>query len=504
MGELKLSSVVSVSQEEPPFPAVNLLQPETYKKWKCPAGTKQATVILQLDAMHQIESVDIGNEGSAFIEILVGRSADSDNFEVLLPTSTFMSPADSKAWANCNAVKMFNRGKLNSLTIDQKWDRIKIVCHQHYNTNNPYGLSFIKLRSADTSTQPTLQKTDCLGQFKLKDDISPVLSPGSLFFSAKEKEKEKQENKEISVAAKARDSCIKPVTSEAKVETAAKVIKEEKVIEKQVDTSRLLDGVIFALSGYKNPQRGEIRDKATKLGAKYETDWSEKCTHLICAFENTPKYNQVQKSKKSCIIKPEWVDDCKTKKRRLPIKLYSMAKIDEPDRSFPKSESPKKKPAAPKNDVPGSSTDELSDAEDMDWQKSDDVTNNSKNKGSDLDSAYDASTDEEVVEKVKPKVKLDLLNLPNFLEQCVIYLYGDFTESEHKTINRYVIAYGGHISEYMSDKVTHVVSGSAWDDDFDTALSDNTSLQFVRPAWLFACHAQQKLAPHQKYAITPS
>eukprot|EP00800_Vazella_pourtalesii_P017878 TRINITY_DN5638_c1_g4_i1.p1 TRINITY_DN5638_c1_g4~~TRINITY_DN5638_c1_g4_i1.p1 ORF type:complete len:503 (-),score=110.42 TRINITY_DN5638_c1_g4_i1:84-1592(-) len=502
MGELKLSSVVSVSQEEPSFPAANLLQPETYKKWKCPAGTKQATVILQLDAMHQIESLDVGNEGSAFIEILVGRSADSDNFEVLVPTSTFMSPADSKAWTNCNAVKMFTRDKLNSLTVDQKWDRVKVVCHQHYNSNNPYGLSFIKLRSADKSTQPTLKKTDSLGQFKLKDDISPVLSPGSLFFSAKAKEKE--ENKEINVAAKARDSCIKPVKSEAKIETAKKIIKEEKVIEKQIDTSRLLDGVIFALSGYKNPLRGDIRDKATKLGAKYETDWSEKCTHLICAFENTPKYKQVQKSKASCIIKPEWLDDCKTKKQRLPIKSYSMAKIEEPSRSFPKSESPKKKLAEPKDDVHGCSTDELSDAEDMDWQKSGDVMDTSNNKGSDLDSDYDASTDEEVVEKVKPKVNLDLLNLPNFLEQCVIFLYGDFTESEQKTLNRYVIAYGGHISEYMSEKVTHVISGSVWDDNFDTALSDNTSLQFVRPTWLFACHAQQRLAPHQKYAITPS
>ena len=511
MSELKITSVVSFSHEEPAFPASNLLQLETYKKWKCPSGTKQATAILQLDSMHQIETIDVGNEGSAFIEILVGRSADTEaQFEVLAPTSTLMSPADSKAWTNCNAVKMFTKDKMNSITVGQKWDRVKIICHQPYNTTKPFGISFIRIRAASVSKSDvsTLKKTDSLGQFKFKDSSPSLISPGSLFFDTKDKQENKQESKqEISIAAKARDSCTSPVSAVSghkvtshgtKIDT--KDIVSEKLADKQpeVGLSHILLGVIFALSGYKNPLRAQIRDKATKLGAKYEADWSDKCTHLICAFENTPKYKDVLKSKASCIVKPEWIDECKSSKKRVPAKPFLMAKIDEPTRSFPKPDSPKK--SSPK-DKPslhtGSSTDELSDTE-MDWQKSDDVTNN------DYDSAYDASTDDEYVNtKVEAKVKLDLLNLPNFLEQCVVFLYGDFSLSEQKTISRYVIAYGGLVSEYMSDTVTHVISGSDWDDNFDTALSDNTSLQFVRPAWLFACHAQQKLIPHQKYAIVP-
>ncbi|KAI6661614.1 DNA repair protein XRCC1-like [Oopsacas minuta] len=499
MCELKLSSIVSVSHEEPSFPASNLLQSQTYKKWKVPSGTKQGSVIIQLDSMQQIESIDIGNEGSSFIEILVGRSADPDNFEVLVPTSAVMSPADSKAWKNCNVVKMFSKDKMNTVTVNQKWDRVKIVCHQHYNSSNPFGLSFIKLRSADKSADPTLKKVDSFGQFKMKEDSSPILSPGSIFFSAKDKQESKQD---ISMAAKARDSCNSPVGSEIKVEAGALRIetKDDKMVTKPIDTSQILECVIFALSGFKNPLRAEIRDKATQLGAKYEADWSEKCTHLLCAFKNTPKYKQVLKSKASCIIKPDWLDDCISTKQRLSIKPYLLADINEPARSFPKLASLKKPRKVAKTDPISYSTDELSDAEDMDWQKSDDI---SRSKGSDSDSAYDASTDEEIIQKPKKKVELDLMNLPNFLEQCVIFVYGDFTEVEHKTMTRYVIAYGGHISEYMSENVTHVISATAWDDNFDTALSNNSSLQFVRPAWLFACHAQQKLTPHQKYAIAP-
>ena len=41
------------------------------------------------------------------------------------------------------------------------------------------------------------------------------------------------------------------------------------------------NGVIFALSGFKNPFRGELREKAMEMGAKYEPDWSPKCTHLV-------------------------------------------------------------------------------------------------------------------------------------------------------------------------------------------------------------------------------
>lgn len=45
--------------------------------------------------------------------------------------------------------------------------------------------------------------------------------------------------------------------------------------------NQTLRGVIFALSGFQNPERAEIRDRGLKLGAKYRPDWTDDCTHLV-------------------------------------------------------------------------------------------------------------------------------------------------------------------------------------------------------------------------------
>ena len=47
------------------------------------------------------------------------------------------------------------------------------------------------------------------------------------------------------------------------------------------EEDKILSGVTFALSGFKNPYRAELRDKATALGARYAPDWGPSCTHLM-------------------------------------------------------------------------------------------------------------------------------------------------------------------------------------------------------------------------------
>jgi len=43
----------------------------------------------------------------------------------------------------------------------------------------------------------------------------------------------------------------------------------------------LLDGVIFAISGYENPYRSNLRSKALEMGAIYKNNWNQTCTHLM-------------------------------------------------------------------------------------------------------------------------------------------------------------------------------------------------------------------------------
>ena len=48
-----------------------------------------------------------------------------------------------------------------------------------------------------------------------------------------------------------------------------------------VPFSKLLEGVVFSLSGFKNPFRGQLREKGMEMGAQYRGDWDSECTHLV-------------------------------------------------------------------------------------------------------------------------------------------------------------------------------------------------------------------------------
>lgn len=58
--------------------------------------------------------------------------------------------------------------------------------------------------------------------------------------------------------------------------------------------NNLMEGVVFVLSGFVNPERGMLRSRAMEMGAEYKPDWNSECTLLICAFPNTPKFPQVE------------------------------------------------------------------------------------------------------------------------------------------------------------------------------------------------------------------
>lgn len=85
-------------------------------------------VIIQLDKASEIQSIDIGNEGSAFVEILVGKSSEgpSVNYHVLLASSSFMSPTESKNGSNINRVRMFSTENLSKDALNDKWDLVKV------------------------------------------------------------------------------------------------------------------------------------------------------------------------------------------------------------------------------------------------------------------------------------------------------------------------------------------------------------------------------------------
>nr|XP_056702239.1 DNA repair protein XRCC1 [Euleptes europaea] len=414
MPEIAVRHVVSASSSDTTHCAENLLKADTYRKWKAAqAGEKQVSVILQFEKEEQIHSIDIGNEGSAFVEVLVGSSASSSeqNYEVLLVTSSFMSPSESKSGTNLNRVRMFGSDKLVKATAEKKWDRVKIVCTQPYSKSLAYGLSFVRFHSPPENNEihskaasPKLTK---LGQFKVKDEDSnsASLKPGALFFSRASKPlasppKAFQNNQPSpSYAAASLQTSVSstpdPAPSSAEKPTAKAPPKEPTPVKRKFEFSKentsvpsapkkadpdtprsahpppkkqkaspsapppqktppskkppqarpaerlaegpfqhLLQGTVFVLSGFQNPFRSELRDKALEMGAKYRPDWTPDSTHLICAFANTPKYGQV-KGLGGIIVRKEWILDCYRTRRRLPCKRYLM---DSPESSSSEQE----------------------------------------------------------------------------------------------------------------------------------------------------------------------
>lgn len=385
MPEIKIQHVVSCSSEDSVHKASNLLNSETFRKWKCAtAGEKQASIILQLEKSSKIHSIDIGNESSAFVEVLVGHST-SDNpedYQVIVVTSSFMNPIESKNGTNGNRVRIFGSDKLCKATLGKHWDRVKIVCTQPFNKHISYGLSFIKLHSPPSeadATSPPAQKV--FGKFALREDSSSSqLSSGSFF---KERHKTKEEPAPLKGAAAIRAASYEtktessgesslgvkkthanekrtpakpstivreekketPKQAEVKQATKRKFSQDddadddgtsssskEKVKKKHVEEKReepkkklieIMSGVTFVLSGYQNPYRGELRDKALRMGAKYEANWGPGCTHLICAFINTPKYQQVRGKGK--IVSKEWILDSYKKKFLQPWQRYKLS-----------------------------------------------------------------------------------------------------------------------------------------------------------------------------------
>jgi hypothetical protein len=71
-------------------------------------------------------------------------------------------------------------------------------------------------------------------------------------------------------------------SNEAKVENKySSIIQFNIVFLLVVDKSQLMKNVVFVLSGFQNPLRSELRNKATTMGAIYNDDWDGTCTHLM-------------------------------------------------------------------------------------------------------------------------------------------------------------------------------------------------------------------------------
>lgn len=168
--------------------ANNLLNNDPSKKWKCQSsGETQASVVLQLEKPCIISHIDIGNEHSAYVEVLVNRSTSTDSYKGLLVMSSFMTPLESRQSTNVSTVRMFSHDQLSKPESDDKWDIIKVICTQPFNRHVQYGLSFITLHSLEDKLSNMPSTSNKLGKFTLREFSPDDLSVGSLFAKRNDK-----------------------------------------------------------------------------------------------------------------------------------------------------------------------------------------------------------------------------------------------------------------------------------------------------------------------------
>ncbi|XP_059728836.1 LOW QUALITY PROTEIN: DNA repair protein XRCC1 [Haemorhous mexicanus] len=539
MAEIPFTRVVSVTSADPRHPAENLLRPEDGGKWRgAAAGEKQLSVVLELGDSRPIHSLHVGNDGAAFVEVLLGCSAGGD-FQVCCPCAALMSPSESREGAGPSRVRFFGPEALvkRPATPTARCDRLQVVLSQPYCQSRPYGLAFIRAFAAPREGRgpaPGPGGVRRLGPFTLREEGegSPRRPPGALFYQRPSPTPAPaQPPPGPSYAMAALQESSSDVTQPPKRRLPSPTStngtphpkkpkqtppKNPKTPPKKTPGPRppnpggrgpdsgggapILGGVVLALSGFQNPLRGHLRAAATALGAEYRPDWTPECTHLVCAFPRTPKAARARQ-RGGVVVGARWIWECQKQGRRLSCGPYlldgsasSESEGEEPEDAPPPSRpSPKVKKGAgpPQLDAPRTPPPAA--------PATPPESGGSEGQSEDTD-PYGGSTEEnsEDEEGAGPPIP----PLPDFFEDKKFFLHGDFPEGEGRRLRRLVVAFGGSLAPYMDESVTHVVTSQDWDPAFEEALELRPSLVFVRPHWLLLCGERQRPLPAQPYLVT--
>ncbi|PZC72402.1 hypothetical protein B5X24_HaOG211246 [Helicoverpa armigera] len=161
-------------------PASNLLLREvSKKKWLCAKGQTTCSVVLQLPRAVQISAVHVGAYHAALVEVLVGRSeTPSEPFQVLVPSSVFVSREESRGAAPVPRVRSF-RDQLGPARL-QRWDRLRLVCSQPYAKHCQFGLSFVHVDESEAAAGSAVPpRVLALDTYSSSDDDD--FRPGELF-----------------------------------------------------------------------------------------------------------------------------------------------------------------------------------------------------------------------------------------------------------------------------------------------------------------------------------
>ncbi|GBP58963.1 DNA repair protein XRCC1 [Eumeta japonica] len=304
--------------------------------------------------------------------------------------------------------------------------------------------------------------------------------------------------------------------------------KKKAKISRSRSPHRLLEDVVFVISGYENPRRSNLRNAALAMGARYEKDWMPRCTHLVCAFSNTPKLKTVRASKdgqKAIVVTGEWIEECSKHCRRLPWQWFATEpKLRQPrDQTF---ESSDEAPSAPDSEM---DTDDEIEKVLKEQRGNESKTESPLKKEENKPTERNASNDSDVAfvidERIKGEIVLTdsdsditvdnntsegystnpgLSDLPDLFDGKT-FLIDDSTEQagfDTILLRRYIKAYGGEclkMSQINKDtEVDYVLCGS------EAATTSIAGAIPMRADWIWQCHRDRKIASTSPYSLQTS
>ncbi|KAI7796368.1 short transient receptor potential channel 2 [Triplophysa rosa] len=148
------------------------------RPWLCSMQDRSGVlrVELQMERAAPIGFIDVGNFGSAFIQIDVGRSSWSLDhpYVTLLPTATLMIPAESRQGLDRQNVRMFKKADFLSPAAEESWDRLRVTCTQPFNKQLQFGLSFLRVRSTENQTEDSSGQAPAPQNLRTPDKMTSV------------------------------------------------------------------------------------------------------------------------------------------------------------------------------------------------------------------------------------------------------------------------------------------------------------------------------------------
>ncbi|XP_045479607.1 DNA repair protein XRCC1 [Harmonia axyridis] len=455
MPPLKIDHIVSFSSEDKVHIANNLLGNITSMKWKCATpGEKNAIICFQLEKACVITGIDIGNEHSAYIEVLVSRSVESNgDFKSFLVMSSFMSASESRQSTNINRVRMFKKDDFSKPVCDEKWDRIKVVCTQPFNKHVKYGLSFIKFHSSEIGSKDKANNGEIkLGKFTLRPESPVDFGNGSLFARRKELEADKD----------------KPLTAAAAIRAASSSLLNGSTSSPVRSPKLLPNSLRNSTSKTKNATSTECTPKPRNRNELFYTEDEEKADDKIDKLieqRNAEKQKPLEEPKNTPILKN------KMKKEKEEKSKINTPSKDQASSSRQEKEE-KTKVNTPLKDQAGSSRQEK-----------------------DSNKRKLPNTPEKSPKRMKPtKITKPFGKL---LEDVVLVISG-IQNPDRATLRSEILEMGARYKPDWDNTCTHLVCAFMNTPKFNQVKGKG---KIVTRNWVEECYSQRKKLPWRRYAL---